>query len=241
MEYYYYLIFGVLPSIAWLIFYLRRDSHPEPKTEILWVFFLGALSTIPALFLEFSLVSVIKGLNLSPLLTIILVNVLGVAFIEEFVKYGAVWVKEQRINQNAQLDEPVDFVIYMIISALGFAAVENLLFLLPIIQLDVAITTSLFRALSAILLHTLCSGTIGYFLALSFCDQKNKRKLVAKGFVIASFLHGSYNLFIIKSGENAAFLLMPLLILAGLALFLYVSFKKLKKMESVCRIDGIPV
>lgn len=239
MEYYNYLIFGVLPSIAWLIFYLRKDSHPEPKTEILWVFFLGAFSTIPALFLEFSLVNVIKALNLPPFFTIILVNVLGVAFIEEFVKYGAVWVKEQRINQNAQLDEPVDFVIYMIISALGFAAVENLLFLLPIIQLDVAITTSLFRALSAILLHTLCSGTIGYFLALSFCDRANRRKFIVGGFAIASFLHGLYNLFIIKSEENTAFLLIPLLILSGLAFFLYSRFKKLKKMNSVCRIDGV--
>lgn len=228
-----------MPSIAWLIFYLKRDVHPEPKREILLVFLFGAASTIPAIILELSLFEFFKFLNLPPFLNAILVNVIGVAFIEEFVKYAAVWIQEQKINENSQLDEPVDFMIYMIVSALGFAAVENLIFLLPIVKLHLAVITSLFRALSAILLHTLCSGTIGYFLALSFRYRSRRKWLVAKGFIIASSLHGLYNLFIIKSGEseqNVVFLYFPLLILTGLAVFLYMEFGRLKKMGSVCKM-----
>ncbi len=239
MSYLLYILFGFFPSIAWLLFYLKADVHPEPKKEILAVFLFGALATIPAIILEVVLVDLFNKLPLSPLATAILVNVIGVALIEELVKYGAVWLKEQKLNQNSQLDEPVDLVIYMIVSALGFAAIENLLFLLPIIQMNLAIMTSLFRALSAILLHTLCSGTIGYYLALSFCDPKRKKRLIFKGILIASSLHGLYNLFIIKSESNVAYLYIPLLILTGLAVFLYRDFKKLKKMGSVCKIKEI--
>ncbi len=239
MSYLLYILFGFIPSIAWLLFYLKADVHPEPKKEILAVFLFGALATIPAIILEVVLVDLFNELPLSPLATALLVNVIGVALIEELVKYGAVWLKEQKLNQNSQLDEPVDLVIYMIVSALGFAAIENLLFLLPIIQMNLAIMTSLFRALSAILLHTLCSGTIGYYLALSFCDPKRKKRLIFKGILIASSLHGLYNLFIIKSESNVAYLYIPLLILTGLAVFLYRDFKKLKKMGSVCKIKEI--
>jgi RsiW-degrading membrane proteinase PrsW (M82 family) len=242
MSYLLYILFGFFPSIAWLLFYLRADAHPEPKKEILAVFFLGAVSTIPAIILEVLLVNLFRNLGWSDLATAILVNVIGVAFIEEVVKYMAVWIREQQINQNRQLDEPVDMIIYMIVSALGFAAVENLMFLLPIVQMNLAMITSLFRALSAILLHTLCSGTVGYFLALSFCDRQRKSRLLIQGILIASFLHGLYNLFIMKSGESEAaiiYLYIPLFILAGLAVFLYAGFKKLKKMGSVCQIKEI--
>lgn len=242
MSYLLYILFGFFPSIAWLLFYLKADVHPEPKKEILAVFFFGALATVPAIIFEVVLVDLFNNLKLPIMATAILVNVIGVALIEELVKYGAFWLKEQEINRNSQLDEPVDPVIYMIVSALGFAAIENLLFLLPIIQMNLAIMTSLFRALSAILLHTLCSGTIGYYLALSFCNPLKRKRLVFKGILIASSLHGLYNLFIIKSGESetsVAYLYVPLLILTGLAISLYKDFKKLKKMGSVCKIKEV--
>jgi RsiW-degrading membrane proteinase PrsW (M82 family) len=76
-------------------------------------------------------------------------------------------------------------------------------------------------------------------LALSFCDPKRKKRLFLKGILIASSLHGLYNLFIIKSESNVAYLYIPLLILTGLAVFLYRDFKKLKKMGSVCKIKEI--
>jgi RsiW-degrading membrane proteinase PrsW (M82 family) len=236
MSYLLYILFGFFPSIAWLLFYLKADVHPEPKKEILAIFFFGALATIPAIILEVILVDLFNNLQLSDIVRSLLVNVIGVALIEELVKYGAFWLKEQEINQNSQLDEPVDSVIYMIVAALGFAAIENLLFLLPIIQMNLAIMTSLFRALSAILLHTLCSGTIGYYLALSFRNPKRKKRLIFKGILIASSLHGLYNLFIIKSEASVAYLYIPLLILTGLAISLYKHFKKIKKMGSVCKI-----
>ena len=245
-----YFVAGILPCLLWLLFYLRRDRHPEPKKEILMVFIIGALMTAPAVAIEVFLINTIDGFNLGATATAIISNIVAIAFIEEFAKYAAVWLKEQAVNQNRYLDEPVDFVIYMVVSALGFAAIENLLFLLPVVQEELAggasflqansalylMSLSLFRSISAILLHTLCSGIIGYYMAMTFCNREKKLNLLLTGFLTVSCLHGLYNFSIMKSESNLGFLLIPLAIILALAITLFVQFQKLLKLKSVCSI-----
>jgi len=244
-----YLIAGVLPCFLWLAFYLKRDRHPEPKREIAKVFLLGGLMTAPAVAIEIFLINVIGSFGLPEAAALLLANILAIAFVEEYAKYFAVWVREQAAQQNRHLDEPVDFVIYMAVAALGFAAVENLLFLLPSVREQifsgnillaggaaVLVWLSLFRSLTAILLHTLCSGTLGYYMAMAFCRRKKKAGILFRGFVLVSCLHGLYNFSIMKSEENALFLFIPLAIILFLALNLYARFKKLLATKSVCKM-----
>lgn len=245
-----YFLAGIAPCVLWLFFYLKRDRHPEPKKEIVAVFALGALMTAPAVGIEIMLINFIAGLGLPAYVSVILSNVIAIAFVEEFAKYAAVWLKEQAINQNHYLDEPVDFVIYMVVSALGFAAVENFLFLLPTVSEQLAgsatllevdgaaylMSLSLFRSMSAILLHTLCSGIVGYYMALAFCHRERKLGLLATAFFTVSCLHGLYNFSIMESAANLPLLAIPLLILLVLAIVLYIQFQKLLEMKSVCNM-----
>ena len=64
MEYYYrlilYIIFGTLPSLIWLFYYLAKDLHPEPKKMILKVFLYGVIITIPAFFIQIALSEFLK-------------------------------------------------------------------------------------------------------------------------------------------------------------------------------------
>jgi len=80
-----YIFFGILPSIIWLQFYLRRDVKPEPKSMILKIFFYGVLMTIPAIFIETFFFDKTQSLNLSPSFLFLLDIFLGVAFVEEFL------------------------------------------------------------------------------------------------------------------------------------------------------------
>lgn len=249
-----YLVAGIVPCFLWLLFYLRRDRHPEPKKEILAVFLLGAGMTLPAMALEIFLVNIFENLPWPAYFSLIVSNVIAIAFIEESAKYAAVWLKEQAVNQNYQLDEPVDFVIYMVVAALGFATVENLLFLLPTVQqqflngavfpqadgMVFLISLSLFRALSAILLHTLSSGILGYYMAMTFCHRERKLSILAAGFIVVSCLHGLYNFSIMESGRNMAFLLVSLAIIMSMAFTLYLLFRRLLKMKSVCTLKLNP-
>ncbi|MDO8470817.1 MAG: hypothetical protein Q7S63_02450, partial [bacterium] len=52
MSYIALFVLGVGPAILWLVYFLRKDSHPEPNRMILIVFLLGMIMTLPAIFLE---------------------------------------------------------------------------------------------------------------------------------------------------------------------------------------------
>ncbi len=215
------------------MFYLKRDSHPEPKRMVLKIFFYGMLAAVPAVLLEIGILEEFK--SLPAVLTSILNIFVAVALVEEFLKYLVV---KGKVSNSSEFDEPLDIMLYMIISALGFAASENILILFslgPTFLLEKTFSISVFRFFGATFLHALCSGFLGYFLALSFFETKNRIKLLIAGLGIATLLHGLYNFSIIEIEGDLAFFI-PILILISLAIFTVLGFKRLKKLKSVCKI-----
>ncbi|OGZ73072.1 MAG: hypothetical protein A2908_01985 [Candidatus Staskawiczbacteria bacterium RIFCSPLOWO2_01_FULL_38_12b] len=248
MEYYripLYILFGILPSVAWLFYYLKKDLHPEPKRMIIKIFLMGSVITVPVLLIQIGLSLALHQLQNGEFFSqhfIILAIVkwfIVIAFTEELLKYLIVKVN---IFDNYALDEPLDIMLYMMVAALGFAAVENILYLFS--PLDVSsfdmlikttITISFIRFVGATLLHALCSGLTGYFIALSFLDPKKKVLLSIGGLGIATFLHGLYD-FSIATLIYPINFLIPSMILFGLLLFIITAFDKVKKMKSICKI-----
>lgn len=235
MSYPLYIFFGIAPSIIWLLFYLRKDVHPEPKRMILRVFLWGMLAALPVILIELGASDFLNKFAPSLIIKIIY-WFLGVAFVEEFLKYLVV---REKVLKNSEFDEPVDAMLYMLISALGFAALENILiFLSPdvfFLSLNEALALVIFRFISATFLHALGSAIVGYFLALSFFEKKGGLKLVTMGLGISTFLHGLYNFSIIETEGNLR-IIIPFAILITLAIFVSVGFKRLKKLKSVCKI-----
>ncbi|MDP3990871.1 MAG: PrsW family glutamic-type intramembrane protease [Candidatus Nealsonbacteria bacterium] len=227
------ILFGLAPSIIWLLFFLRKDSHPESNSMVLKIFFFGMLAAIPAALLELGFYDIIKNLPLPSYLIHFLYVFVGIAFIEEIFKYLVV---KKQVLRDPECDEPVDIMLYMIIAALGFAALENVLVFLPLnngFQLLETAIVGMFRFVGATFLHALGSGLIGYYLALSFLQAKNRFKVVAKGIILATLLHGLYDFSIINI-EGALKFVIPVIILTGLAIFISLGFKKVKKLKSVC-------
>lgn len=232
------IFFGLLPSVIWLLFFLRKDKLPESKRMILKIFFYGMLATLPAALIELGFFESMSGFHLPPLLFAFIYAFLGIGFTEEMFKYLVV---KKTVLSHQEFDEPVDAILYMIIVALGFAALENLLILLPMaarFQFFEAAFVSIFRFIGATFLHALCSGLIGYFLALSFCQTKNRLKLTTKGLLIATLLHGLYDLSIMEVDGTSKFVI-PVIILVGLAAFITIGFRKVKRLKSVCKIGKI--
>lgn len=241
MNYLFYIIFGLAPSIIWLLFYLRKDTHPESNKMIIKIFFYGMLVAIIAAVIEIGIFFGLSlfGKNLTetfPILFFIFYHFIIIALVEEVAKYLV--VKEKVLN-DPEFDEPIDAMLYMIIAALGFAALENLLVLFsgkePFLFKQTA-NISAFRFIGATFLHALCSGTLGYFLALSIFEPKRKIKLILTGIIIATILHGLFNISIIRIETNLVFSIATLIaLLTGLALFVSFGFRKLKKIASVCK------
>jgi len=234
-----YTIFGIAPSVVWLLFYLRKDHHPESNKMILKIFFYGMIAALPAILVEMgALRAISEAAFLSSLGqgVITVLNIfIAVAFVEEFLKYLVV---RGKVMSSSELDEPIDLMLYMIIAALGFAASENILVLFslgPSFLFGETVSVTVFRFLGATFLHALCSGTVGYFLALSLLETRKKGRFVLLGLTLAFLLHGLYNFSIIEIEGSLSFLI-PIAILLGLAVFLTYGFRRLKKIKSICRI-----
>ena len=226
-----YLLYlcGFLPSFVWLLFYLRKDSHPESNKMVLKIFFSGMLIAFIAIFFE-------KGATIFLEKGSILAIFLGGAFIEEYLKYLVVKIG---VFKSSELDEVFDLLLYMIISALGFAALENILVLTnyhPYLTIGKALETMVYRFISATFLHALCSALFGYFLALSFFHFKKRKWLFLAGLGIATTLHGLYNFSIMKI-EGLGKFILPIIILIGLFFFILSVIKKLKRLKSVCKVS----
>lgn len=235
MPYCLYFIFGVFPSIIWLLFFLREDVHPESNRMILKVFCYGILAAFLALIFEFGLLGIVAKFLLPSLFALIFNIFISVSLVEEFSKY--ILVKKIAIS-DPEFDEPMDAMLYMIIAALGFAALENIFVLLNLglpFRISDTLVLTLFRFLGATFLHALCSGTIGFFLALSFCRPKKRLRLIVVGFVIAAFLHGLFNFSIMELEGNSQ-ILIPAFIIIGLGIFISWACPKLRKISSVCKI-----
>ncbi len=228
-----YVALSFLPPLVWLAFYLHEDRHPEPKHLLLATFIAGILSALLAVAVEVALWArppIFSGLipTLFPAIaTLPLAIFIGVALVEEYVKYLAVKVA---VLSRPEFDEPVDAMIYMITAALGFAAIENVLFLIPAFEqsFPVGFALTANRFLGANLLHALASGIVGYFLARHLFSPYRKHA-VAVGLLLASALHTLFNYFILNRDLIPSSLLLVALLLALAAAVVFVDFERLKR------------
>jgi len=225
-------LFGLLPSFIWMSYFLQRDSHPEPRSLLAKTFLTAMIVSPIAVFLQlgFTRISVVTGSSFFATNTPNFF--LWAAFVEECVKFLAVWII---VLRNPAFDEPIDAMIYMMVAGLGFAAVENILFLFGSIPNGVGVTLSIWalRSVGATLLHALSSSLIGYFLALSWFFQEHRKKLLLVGIALATLFHFSFNLFLSSTDNQLGGLSSAtglLLVMAFLVSILFVKIKTRHRM-----------
>lgn len=252
MQFYYhasaYVLFGVAPSLIWLFYYLGKDLHPEPKKMVLKVFLFGALSTIPVFFIEIGLNWLLQKaeplslFELYPVIVSILKWFIVIALTEEVLKYLTV---KLAVFRSHELDEPLDIMLYMAIGSLGFAALENILYLFsPVdvlsfsILLKTTLMVSFIRFIGATFLHTLCSALIGYFWAWSLLEPQKRKLLIFFGILLAATAHGTYNFSIITLGSPFN-MIIPAGLLIVLGAVIMSEFDRIKKWKDVCIIPPI--
>jgi len=193
-------LLGLFPALIWLSFWLKEDRHPEPAKMITLSFLGGMIAVVLVLPQQRLVYDYVSGTSTTAFILW--------ASLEEVFKFLMVYFIALRRKVT---DEPVDDIIYLIISALGFVAMENTLFLIdPIHAGDIVgtIITGNLRFVGASLLHIISSSTIGIFMALSYYKGKFKRFLYTLlGLILAIALHTSFNLFIIQETSGSIFLI----------------------------------
>ena len=133
------------------------------------------------------------------------------------------------------MGEPIDWPIFMITAALGFAAMENALFLLKPITLDqttVGLLTGQMRFLGATLLHSVVSAVVGVGMGLSLHLAPWLKKtyfLIAMALAIG--LHSAFNFFIIRNDGDDFLKVFGFLWVITIMVMLI--FEKLRRMSGI--------
>lgn len=218
------LLTGALPTLIWLWFWLSEDKKkPEPKVILALVFIIGALAVLLVLPLQQVAASWLGSIQSLP-------YVITSAGVEEIVKFAVIGLF---LAMTPFADEPIDYAIYFITGALGFAALENTIYLVdPIRQAFSAetLTLSSLRFLGSTLLHSVTAALMGLFLGFTWRKKKRYKVLVfLGGLILAILLHGVFNFFIINGSTRAVFgVLTGLWVLAISSLYLFERVRRIR-------------
>lgn len=182
------LVFGI-----WYFYVRSLDFFDKEKIKFTIIIVLaGALIT----FFTFPLSDAIHGLlgisfSENTFYNLFVYCFLGIGVIEEFIKLIPVLFILYFTNE---IDEPIDFIYYACLSALGFAFIENLIYFR---ELSGSIVIA--RAITSAVGHMVDSSIVIYGIILVFFNKPGSKFLtVLKYFLLGSFVHALYDYFIFE-------------------------------------------
>jgi protease PrsW len=195
------IVIALAPGLFWLWFFYKQDCYePEPLSLVAKMYFLGIAAAVIALFLENIISPFIPGL---------LFPALVVPVTEELAKFSMVVLF---VFRDAEFDEPMDGIVYATATALGFATLENLLYVLPVQSLSSLVVSGTFRAILSVPGHALFAVFWGFALGIAkFRPPGKKVPIVAAGLLLAIAVHSFFNLFLDLSYPGLAVLLLLIL------------------------------
>ena len=209
---------AIAPALLLLYYVYSKDFHPEPTKMVFKGFWFGALAVFAS--------TVISG----PLLALQLVpqvpssfsealqiSFLGAAIPEESAKLLMLWLL---LRNCREFDERYDGLVYAAAVGLGFACVENIMYVLSAGAgwFQVSVT----RALFAVPGHFAFAIVMGYFYSRNHFDwYRTTRWDRIKVWLYPVLLHGAYDTLAFSSGLGYAWSGLISLALLAFCYFLF--------------------
>lgn len=182
-------LFAVAPVFLIILYIYFKDKYEkEPKRLLFYNFLLGAIVSILitiVLYYGFEIALPLK--NNTSIIQQFIKAFFVVGFTEELSKYIIVRYYAQ---PNKEFDEPFDGIVYAVMVSMGFAATENIFYVL-----EGGYATALARAFTAVPAHATFGILMGYYMGKAKFS-KNKTILNLSGLLLAIFFHGAYDFFL---------------------------------------------
>lgn len=179
---------AVLPAILLWVYIWKRDAQPEPTSWLMKAVAWGVAISIPVSIVEVVIESMLFGAGGMPsnLFGTTAMAFLVAAIPEETFKLLALWMV---LRKNPYFDEHYDGIVYAVSVGLGFAAIENVIY---VFGQEEWLTTAIFRALLAVPGHYAFAILMGYYYSVyHFVDHSPK---VAVCILLVPVLgHGIYD------------------------------------------------
>lgn len=206
---------GIAPGIALLsYFYLKDQYDNEPVHMVLRSFFLGVVLVFPIMFIQYVLEKENVGGGS------FFVSFLSSGFLEESLKWFILMIS---VYPHAHFDEHYDGIVYGASVSLGFATLENILYLI-----GHGVEHAFVRALLPVSCHALIGVIMGFYLGKArFSADKARVKWLILSLVVPSLLHGSYD-FILTALSNWIYYMLPFMVFLW-----WFGLRKAKKARSV--------
>ena len=177
---------GALPALGAMWYFDRLDAkRPEPRSSLRRVAIAGGVSVIPCAVLELVLM---KTVQLEGFSQVLFSAFVVAAAIEELAKVLCV---RFFIWNRPEFDERMDGIVYAARAGLGFALVENVIYLLGTKSAGGFVGMYIGRAVLAVPGHAIYAGIMGYCAARRRFD--NAGPGLVGGYLIAVLLHGIYD------------------------------------------------
>jgi RsiW-degrading membrane proteinase PrsW (M82 family) len=211
------LVLSLAPVVVIAAYIYFRDKYEkEPLRLLLFALLVGGLTVIPILFLERFLD---RFTVLFPWLFAAAWKAFGVAaFSEELFKYLALYLL---IWKSPEFNEKFDGIVYAVYVSLGFAAVENVLYVM-----DGGLSTGIMRAITAVPAHAIFGITMGFYFGLAKFYEKQRQSLKQKALLLPILLHGIYDFILFTEIGWLT------IIFVGFVVYLYLSgLKRLRELS----------
>ena len=230
---------AILPVIVLAIFIYRKDKfEKEPLRMLAKAFFFGCLSVIPAILIEQALALgffYMGGEYVSGFVTGIYNGFIVAGCSEELCKLAllalAVW-------KAPDFNEYFDGIVYATFVALGFAGIENLMYVFRQETFEVSLMTGGVRAILSVPGHFLFAVVMGYYFALAKFNPDKRRQNLFKAFFYPMLLHGTFDALLMipeAMGEDGTWLsavLFPVFIFFDVKLW-KVAMRHLKGLQEM--------
>jgi RsiW-degrading membrane proteinase PrsW (M82 family) len=186
MNIFFLLAIALAPGAAIGLYIYWKDKHErEPLGLLVKSFFFGVISTLITLLISWP-ISRLVPLDPTSLTQQAVHAFLLVALIEEFSKFIFVrWV----LYPNKNFNEPFDGIVYSVTVSLGFAGLENILYVM-----DGGVEVAILRMFTAVPAHASFGVLMGYFLGKAKFEHK-KGHYAIYALAVATLFHGAYDYF----------------------------------------------
>ena len=207
-ELYLKIFAAVAPAIVRAIIMIRKDRRPEPLGWLLAAVGLGVLVGPCVLLLGFLGMPFFEESSFSGA---ILTSFVDAAIPEEALKFAALWFLVSRCRH---FDEMFDGIVYAVCIGMGFAGLENVLYLLG--AEDEWIAVGISRALLSVPMHYFFAIIMGTFFSLGWFDRRNRAKYMCASLLLPILVHGIYDslCFSISLNEDLSLFILAIFLLA---------------------------
>ncbi len=221
----YLLILTIFPIFYLCKYISDKDINKEPKKLLRRIFIMSIFSVVPIIFLEIELMKYFPADDASLDFTNLFINIfISIALVEEGFKYIIAMIN---CYFNKEFDEFYDGIVYGVYASLGFALVENILYVFN--NLDAAYSTAILRAIISIPGHACFGIVIGYFIAKAKFSNKNKFINLILGLLVPAILHTIYDSLIFYSSDLSVVLFFLFYII--LFIYCFILVKKVSRNQ----------